>query len=100
MIHLLLAASVICSGMIPTGIHNVDIVAKYQHEATDSSHYVYYGSDICVGPGEVTVAAEGWPYYVEASIQGVPVAKCSYDPAILIDGFNDGTTGAWSYATP
>ena len=100
MIHLLLAASVICSGMIPPGRHDVSVVVRYQHEYPAGSQYVYYKYETVLGPSFIDIGAEGWPYYVEASIQGVPVAKCSYDPAILIDGFNDGTTGAWSYATP
>ena len=94
MISFLLAATVICTGYAPPGLHTFDIVAKYQHEYPAGSLYVYHGSRMTMG-GDVEVTAEGWPYYVEASIQGVPVATCSYDPAIFIDGFESGDTRYW-----
>ena len=98
MISLLLAATLLCPITVPDGRHSIDITAKYLHTVPDGTQYVYQKIQRIWGPVTGHVVAEGHPWYVEASINGVTIGECFGQGVVFIDGFESGDTGAWSYA--
>jgi hypothetical protein len=85
--------SVICSfTAFSPGIVEMDV--WYQHEWPPGQSYTYSSSDL-LPTGVHTAHAEGWPVYIRLTQGGKQIGQCTYDPAIFIDGVEDGTTGSW-----
>ena len=95
MTSLLLAATLLCPLQLPHTINTVEITAKYYHEMPPGQQYVYHGQETAIGPGMVTIAAEGHPWHVTATIDGVQRANCSGQDAIMISGFESGDLRDW-----
>ena len=98
MTSLLLAATLLCPVSMPAGGYTVGITAKYLHEAPGGGQYEFNGLELYTTPVpvETHIVAEGHPWYVSVSKDGVLLGQCSAGPAIMVDGFEMGTTGEWS----
>ena len=90
----IILATVLCHVVLPLGTINVTVTAKYLHTLPGGAQYTYSKLYVAT-PGEGNITAEGWPWHVTATSNGRQVANCSYEPALLISGFESGDLRDW-----
>lgn len=94
---ILLAAVLSCPVTVPPG--EVTAMVFYEHEYPAGTLWTVETTS--VGPGEADIQVEGYPVAVEWWQNGKMLKRCGTRPSrIMWNGFESGTTEAWSRVAP